>query len=103
MRPASGFTLLEMMIAVAISAALVASVYGALVSSRATAESQSANAVKHAARTRAVDLLKSDLRARLSLKVEAGAEDSIQLILATTSDSLSLGETRRMIEELRYT
>jgi len=103
MRPSSGFTLIEMMIAVAISSAIIASVYAALVSSQRAAEVQSAGAAKDGARMRAVELLKGDLRSRISLKVEKGSEDSTKLTLTTTADSLSTGETQRMIEQLIYT
>lgn len=99
-----GFTLVEMMIAVAIAATLVGAIYAALVSSQHAAASQAVDAGKDAARMRATELVRGDLRGRLTLKAETGPEDkSSVLVLATTSDSLSLGEMQRTIQEVRYT
>ena len=102
-RSRRGFTLIEMAIAVAISALLVGGIYEALVSSQRTAEALGMDSGKEAARTRAVELLKADLRARLKLKVTPGKEDSAALLLSTTSDTLAVGELKRALEDIRYT
>jgi hypothetical protein len=91
-----------MMIAVAIATMLVGSIYAALVSSQTAAASQAMDSGKDAARMRAVELLRSDLRARLKQKAETGSEENCALTLSTTADSLSLGEMKRMIEEVTY-
>jgi type II secretory pathway component PulJ len=92
-----------MTIAVAIAALLVGAIYQALVSSQRTAEAQGTDSGKEAARTRAVELLKADLRARLKLKIAPGKEESIEILLSTTSDTLAVGEMKRALEEVRYT
>jgi prepilin-type N-terminal cleavage/methylation domain-containing protein len=98
-----GFTLVEMAIAVAISAILVGGIYEALVSSQRTAEAQGLGAAKAAGRMRAIELLKTDLRARLKMKVETTAEGGTMIALASTADSIAMGEMKRMLEDVRYT
>jgi prepilin-type N-terminal cleavage/methylation domain-containing protein len=98
-----GFTLVEMMIAVAISAMLVGGIYAALVSSQRTAGALALDEARDAARMRAVELIRSDLRARLKIKAEPGSGESCTMILSTTSDGLALGAMKRSVEEVRYT
>jgi len=98
-----GFTLVEMMIAVAISAILVGGIYSALVSSQTAAAGQAQDAARDAARMRAAELLRGDLRARLKLKMQSGPQESCTLTIATTADSLTLGEMTRATGEVRYT
>jgi len=98
-----GFTLVEMMIAVAISAMLVGGIYAALVASQRTAGALAIDEARDAARMRAVELLRGDLRARLKFKAEPGSEESCTMILSSTSDGLSLGEMKRSVDEVRYT
>lgn len=97
-----GFTLIEVAIAVAISAVLVGGIYAALVSTQRTSAIQAMDAGKEASRMRAVELLKSDLRARLSMKMAPGVEGGTALTLSTTADSVALGEMKRMLNEVRY-
>ncbi len=102
MRKNEGFTLIEMMIAIGIATMLVGGIYGALVSTQRTAGMLAEDEVKDSARSRAVELLRGDFRARGSLKVEAGAEDWCTLTLSSTSDALSLGALRRSVAEIHY-
>ncbi len=105
---ARGFTLVEMVVAVAVSTTLVAGVYSALVSTTNTADRQQESAVVEAGRTRAIELLRGDLRGRAKLKVETvpargGAEPGTLMVFATTSDSLGGDVLKRSVGELRYT
>jgi len=101
-RTEAGFTLVEITIAVAIGMILAAGVYAALVTTERTSELLASDASKEAARMRAAELLKTDLRGRMSLKAEPGPQGGITITLSTTADSLSLGETVRMLDEVRY-
>jgi len=98
----SGFTLIEMVIAIGIAALLVMAVYSALVSSSHIAERQAADGGRESIRARAVDLLRADLRSRTSLKVEARADGGAALDLESLGDSIGSGQTRRVLGKVRY-
>ena len=80
----AGFTLIEVVIAVAISASLVGAVYAALVSTTRTAHRQERDAGEDARRMRVIEILRADFRGRQELKVEGGS-----VTCQTTSDGLS--------------
>lgn len=97
----AGFTLIEMVIAVAIAALLVSSVYAALVATSRSAEAEAERARGIALRARALSVLKNDLRGRIALKVESSG-DGARLVLSTTADGLLPHETKRGIVTVTY-
>lgn len=97
----AGFTLIEVVIAVAVAALLVSGVYAALVATTRTAEGDGRRARATGLRARALTILGSDLRGRTSLKVEPSAEGA-KLLISTTSDGLSPHETKRGLAAVSY-
>lgn len=84
MRKDRGFTLIEVVIAVAIASSLVAAVYTALASTSRTAERQMRHARRDARRIRAIEILRADFRGRVELETEGET-----IILKTTADGFS--------------
>jgi prepilin-type N-terminal cleavage/methylation domain-containing protein len=109
MNSRAGFTLVEMVIAVAIATMLVSGVYAALVSTSGTADRQGADAKGEELRMRAVELMRRDLRGRMKIVVDATlletvAEGSSAFTCQTTADSLGTGQAlSRGGVEVRYT
>lgn len=98
-----GFTLVEVMVAVAVSALLVLGVSAATQATVKTAERQKAEAIDGERRARAVELLRQDWRGRTkfakpSMAPPAGTR---VLILTTTSDAVS--STARATRMVTYT
>jgi prepilin-type N-terminal cleavage/methylation domain-containing protein len=92
-----GFTLIEMVIAVALSAMLVSGVYAALVSTSNVADRQGMDAKGEEQRMRAIELMRRDLRGRVKLVVdgtllERVAEGTSSFTCQTTADSLGAGD-----------
>lgn len=85
-----GFTLVEIMVAVAVSALLVLGVSAATQSSALIADRQKVEARVHEERARAVELLRQDWRGRTKIlkPTSSTAEESKALVLETTADSL---------------
>ncbi len=100
-RRRAGFTLIEMVIAVAVAALLVSGVYATLVATTRTAEADTKRAHAAGLRARALSILQSDLRGRTALKVEQSG-DGAKLVLTTTSDGLSPHEIRRGLISVTY-
>jgi prepilin-type N-terminal cleavage/methylation domain-containing protein len=91
-----GFTLVEVMVAVAIAALLILGVSAATQSTIQTAERQKAEARQEEQRARAVELLRQDWRGRLrivkpTITPPAGTR---VLSLSTTADSVSASNAR---------
>jgi prepilin-type N-terminal cleavage/methylation domain-containing protein len=97
----AGFTLVEVMVALAVSALLVLGVSAATQSTVKTAESQKAAARVDEERTRALELLRQEWRGRLKiLKPLAPPPEGTQVLaLSTTADSVASGArtTRQVI------
>lgn len=97
----AGFTLIEVVIAVAIGVLLVSSVYATLVATTQAAEAEGERARRVGARARAVSVLMNDLRGRTALKVESSGEGA-KLVLSTTADGLSPHEAKRGLVAVTY-
>jgi hypothetical protein len=91
-----------MVIAVAVSTVLVSGVYAALGSATRASDRLAKDAGIEAARARAVELLRCDLRSRTTLKATVGGDGAVVLVLSGLSDLVGLGETRRSLGEVRY-
>lgn len=96
MRRRAGFTLIEMVIAVALATMLVSGVYEVLVSTSRTADRQGMDAKGEELRMRATELMRRDLRGRMKLTVDATlletvAEGASSFTCSTTADSLGAG------------
>jgi prepilin-type N-terminal cleavage/methylation domain-containing protein len=91
-----GFTLVEVMVAVAISALLIMGVSAATQSTLKTAERQKADAREQEQRARAIDVLREDWRGRIRITkpLTAAPVGSHVLILSSTSDGLLQGNSR---------
>ena len=96
MKSRAGFTLVEVVIAMAIASSLVAAVYAALVSSTRTAERQKKDSLKGSRRMRTIEVLRADFRGRVDLKVKGS-----DVICQSTADELSWGPAKRA-SEVRY-
>ena len=100
-----GFTLIEVVIAVSIAAALTGGIYAALVSTSHAAESQAFDAKRERAKAKAVEILRADFRGRLKLKLEAagqGLEAETRISLESTAEGLSPDGLRRALPSIRY-
>lgn len=100
----AGFTLIEMVIAVAVAVLLVGGVYSAVVSSARTAERQAMDARKESVRALAIEIIKADLRGRAKVKAEPlkGGQGTVVTLLGTTADGLAFGDPPRSVPEIRY-
>jgi len=98
-----GFTLVEVMVAVAISALLILGVAAATQATVKTAERQKSDAREGEQRARAIELLRQDWRGRTKIGKPAMTPPagSRVLILTTTSDAVS--STSRAIRRVTYT
>jgi prepilin-type N-terminal cleavage/methylation domain-containing protein len=100
----SGFTLVELMVAVTISALLVTSVAGATHSTLRTARSQESAGRAEERFARALEILRDDWRGRMRVvadheAVKTRAAGSTVLVLVTTADSL---EGTRLQQQVIY-
>lgn len=94
-----GFTLVEVMVAVAIGALLILGVSAATQSTVRTAERQKADARLEEQRARAVEILRQDWRGRVKiLKPATTPPAGVRLLLlSTTADSLSNYRATRLV------
>jgi prepilin-type N-terminal cleavage/methylation domain-containing protein len=98
-----GFTLVEVMVAVAISALLILGVAAATQATVKTAERQKSDAREGEQRARAIELLRQDWRGRTKIVKPSMAPPAGTrvLILTTTSDAVS--SAARAIRLVTYT
>jgi prepilin-type N-terminal cleavage/methylation domain-containing protein len=99
----AGFTLIEVVVAISISAMLAAGVWSTLISTTRIAETRKADSDILMARQRALELLRDDFRGRVvdgrDRKLKAMAKDgAVVLAMITTTDSLASGGTQRTTE-----
>jgi prepilin-type N-terminal cleavage/methylation domain-containing protein len=94
-----GFTLVEVMVAVAIGALLILGVSAATQATVKTAERQKADARLEEQRARAVELLRQDWRGRVKILKPATAPPAgvRRVLLSTTADSLSNSRATRLV------
>lgn len=102
-----GFTLIEMVVAVAVATMLVVGVSSALHATKEVADRQQARAREQATRARAIEVLRRDFRGRVKVKGDAaprlaGLEDWTVFICSTTADSILTGDAKRGVREARY-
>jgi prepilin-type N-terminal cleavage/methylation domain-containing protein len=92
----TGFTLVEVMVAVTIAALLILGVSAATQSTIKSAERQKSEARQEEQRARAVELLRQDWRGRVKIMkpVAAPPAGTRILILSTTADSVSVTNAR---------
>jgi prepilin-type N-terminal cleavage/methylation domain-containing protein len=99
----SGFTLVEVMVAVAIAALLIVGVSASTQASIRTAERQKAGSRADEVRSRTVELFREDWRGRIRI-VRPSAPDPAgirTLALSTTADSL-LSQSSRSVRVVTY-
>jgi prepilin-type N-terminal cleavage/methylation domain-containing protein len=94
-----GFTLVEVMVAVAIGALLILGVSAATQSTVKTSERQKADARLEEQRSRAVELLRQDWRGRVKIQRPATIPPAgvRVLLFSTTADSLTNSRATRMV------
>lgn len=97
-----GFTLLEMMIAVAITAVLVVGVSTATLGLTRSAEGRREEARRQERRARAVELLSRDWRGRLRLISPAERAPAGTSILALSTSSDAIGGGARAVNDVRW-
>jgi prepilin-type N-terminal cleavage/methylation domain-containing protein len=95
----AGFTLVEVMVAVAVAALLILGVSAATQSTVKTAERQKSEARQEEQRARAVELLRQDWLGRVKiLKPSPAPPVGVRtLLLSTTADSLSNQRATRLV------
>jgi prepilin-type N-terminal cleavage/methylation domain-containing protein len=98
-----GFTLIEVVVAISVSAMLAAGVWSTLVSTTRLAETRKADSDVLMARQRALELLRDDFRGRVTdgrdRKLRAVAKDgAVALAMTTTTDALASGGAQRTTE-----
>jgi len=97
-----GFTLVELLVAVTVSALLVTSVAGAIHSTLRTARGQESDSRVEERSARALELLRDDWRGRVRAvtdheAVKSRPAGSTVLVLVTTADSLSGARLQREV------
>jgi prepilin-type N-terminal cleavage/methylation domain-containing protein len=104
MRSAAGFTLVEVVIALAISVILVTAIQAAVAGTTRHAQTDeiAGRILEH--RLRTLEIMQSDLRGRMRARVETSLVDdgSSTLALSTTADTVGAPSCRRGIGEVRY-
>jgi prepilin-type N-terminal cleavage/methylation domain-containing protein len=99
----AGFTLIELVVAIAIAAMLATGVWSTLVSTTRIAENRKADSDILMSRQRALELIRDDFRGRVTdgrdRKLKAVAKDgAVALAMTTTTDGLASGGTQRTTE-----
>lgn len=95
----AGFTLVEVMVAVAVASLLILGVSAATQSTVKTADRQKREARREEERSRATELLRQDWRGRIKvLKPSPSPPAGTRvLLLVTTADSLAGGRSTRLV------
>lgn len=103
MRARGGFTLIEVIVSLAVGALLVGGVYAVFVDTSRTAEGMKKDASLTARRARAVEILREDfLGSAGDLKIEANGERAWTIRFPTTADGFAPAGRLRGVAQVTY-